>query len=79
LFVCVSVNAGNWCLAVVILLLQFICVHQLWLENRDGGLAAAATVIADNLPGGWTDKQVCMLANWFADTVYWSLDVVILF
>jgi hypothetical protein len=34
-------------------------VHQLWQENRDGGLAAAAAVIADNLPGGWTDKQVC--------------------
>jgi hypothetical protein len=33
-------------------------LHQLWQENRDGGLAAAAAVIADNLPGGWTDKQV---------------------
>jgi hypothetical protein len=34
-------------------------VHQLWQENRDGSIAAAAAVIADNLPGGWTDKQVC--------------------
>jgi hypothetical protein len=54
-------------------------LHQLWQENRDGGIAAAAAVIADNLPGGWTDKQVCMQADWFADTVQWFLAVVFCF
>ncbi|WIA44049.1 hypothetical protein OEZ86_010416 [Tetradesmus obliquus] len=33
-------------------------LHQLWQENRDSGIATAAAVIAQDLPGGWNEKQV---------------------
>jgi hypothetical protein len=59
-------------------LLQFLsCVRQLWQENRDGRLSAAAAtaaVIADNLPGGCTDNQVIFqtIYKWLSHALWVS-------
>lgn len=35
-------------------------LHQLWQQYRDEGQATAVDKIAQELPGGWNDKQVRM-------------------